>query len=164
MATGIEMQLTKRVGEYLVCAELCRMKFTATTFAGNVPEFDILAINDKYETKPIQVKAIRGGSWQFNVGKYLDISISNDKKQTIKGKKQLANPDLVCIFVKLISQGKDEFYIFRLKDLQDIIFRDYGKWLEQHEGKRPRKPKSMHCAVSPRALKGYRNNWELLKE
>jgi len=162
MATGREMQLTKRVGEYLVCAELCRMGFTATTFAGNVPEFDILAINDKYQTKPIQVKAIKGGGWQFDVSKFLDISI-NDNIQMVNGKRQLQNPNLICVFVKLISQGKDEFYIFRLKDLQNIIFRNHDGWLRQHKGKRPRNPKSMHCAVSPTDLSKYRDNWELLK-
>ncbi|MCJ7744432.1 MAG: hypothetical protein MUO99_07755, partial [Dehalococcoidales bacterium] len=73
MATGREMQLTKQVG-YLACAELCRRKFIATPFAGNVPEFDILAIDDKYEKRFVQVKAIRGGSWKFDVGKFLDIS------------------------------------------------------------------------------------------
>ncbi len=67
MATGREMQLTKQVGEYLACAELCRRGFIATPFAGNVPEFDILAISGKYETKPIQVKEGRGVSWQCDV-------------------------------------------------------------------------------------------------
>ncbi len=60
MATGREMQLTKRVGEYLVCAELCRRGLIATTLAGNVPEFDVLAINDEHETKSIQVKSHKG--------------------------------------------------------------------------------------------------------
>ncbi len=164
MATGRERQLTQRVGEYLVCAELCRMGFISTTFTGSVPEFDILAINDKYETKPIQVKTIKGGSWQFDIGKFLDISISCDGKQTINGKKKLQNPGLICIFAKLISKGEDEFYIFRLRDLQDIVFRNHKWWLEKHGGKRPRNPKSMHGAVSPGNLSKYRDNWGLLKE
>ena len=164
MATGREMQLTKRVGEYLVCAELCRMGFIATTFAGNVPDFDILAINDKGENKSIQVKAIKGGSWQFDVSKFLDISISRDGIQTIERKKRLQNPGLICIFIKLISEGKDEFYIFRLGDLQNIVFKNHNGWLKKHGGKRPRNPKSMHASVSPEDLSQYRDNWRLLKE
>jgi len=39
--TGRELQLTKQTGEYLVCAELCRKKFIATSFTGNVPDYDI---------------------------------------------------------------------------------------------------------------------------
>ena len=54
-------------------------------FTGNVPEFDILAVNDKYKTTPIQVKAIRGGDWQHNAARFLDISITPDGVQKIKG-------------------------------------------------------------------------------
>ena len=46
MATGRENHLVKQVGEYLVAAELCRRGFIATTFTGNVPEFDLLAIDE----------------------------------------------------------------------------------------------------------------------
>jgi len=164
MATGREMQLTKQVGEYLACAELSRRGFIATAFAGNVPDFDVLAINGKNETKPIQVKAIRSSSWQFNAGKFLYISISTGGVQTIESRKHLPNPDLICIFIKLISQGKDAFYIFRLKDLQNIIFRNHKNCLDKYGGKRPRNPKSMHCAVYPESLSRYRDNWKLLEE
>lgn len=163
MATGREMQLTKQIGEYLVCAELCRLKFVATSFTGNVPEFDILAINDKHETNPIQVKAIKSTSWQFDAGKFLDISFDNEHNmQRIERKKPLKNRDLICIFVKLVSQSQDEFYIFRLGDLQEILYRNHTKCLNKYGGKRPRNWKSTHCAVSPESLSRYRNNWKLL--
>lgn len=164
MATGRSMQLTKQVGEYLVSAELCRLEFITTTFTGNVPEFDILAINKKLETKTIQVKTIRGGNWQFNVRQFLNISISSDGVQTISGKKDLLNPNLICIFVKLVSQGKDEFYVFRLKGLQQIIYAGYSGWLGRHGGRRPRNPQSMLVSVSPSRLSECRDNWKLLKE
>ena len=70
MATGRDMQLTKMIGEYLVCAELCRRGLLATTFTGNVPEFDILATDKRlqYETQSeldalipsVLAKAFRG--------------------------------------------------------------------------------------------------------
>jgi len=97
-----------------------------------------MAVNDKLKTKPVQVKTIRDGSWQFDVRKFLDISISKDGSQVIQvihGKKRLENRDLNCIFVKLVSQGRDEFYIFRLQDLQDIIFKRHSEWLP-HNGVR----------------------------
>jgi len=154
MATGRERQLTKQIGEYLVSAELYRLGFVATTFTGS----NAVAINDKHETKPIQVKTIRGGNWQFNnVRRFLDISISNNGIQTIIGKKDIPNPNLICIFVKLISQGKDEFYVISSKDLQEIIFKGHREWFEKHGGRRPRNPKSMHTAVSPEDLSKYRD-------
>ena len=114
MATGRNMQLTKQIGEYLAAAELCRRGLIATTFTGNVPEFDILAINEKRETIPVQVKTIQSGSWQSDVTKFLIIDIEQGV-QTIRGKVKLQNPNLVCIFIKLIKSGKDEFYILKMK-------------------------------------------------
>lgn len=163
MVTGRSMQLTKQVGEYLVSAELCRLGFIATTFTGNVPEFDILAIDKEHKTKPVQVKAIRGGSWQFDAKKFLDISIRNGV-QTINGKKVLSNPDLICIFVLVVSQGKDKFYAFKLKDLQDIIYKEHTTWLKKHGGRRPKNPDSTHVSVSPDDLTQYQDKWELLKQ
>lgn len=111
MATGRNMQLTKQIGEYLVSAELCRRGLISTTFTGNVPGFDIIAINEKLKTIPIQVKTIASGSWQFDAKTFIEISISNET-QTIKGKTILPNPDLICVFVRLKGQNEDEFYIF----------------------------------------------------
>jgi len=54
MATGREIQLTQHRGEYLVAAELCRLGYLATTFTGNVPDIDIIAVNDKLKAKPLR--------------------------------------------------------------------------------------------------------------
>ncbi len=161
MASGRSMQLTKQIGEYLVSAELCRRGFISTTFTGNVPYFDILAINEKLETIPIQVKTMAGGSWQFDAKTFLNISISNGT-QTVQRKTHLPNPDLICVFVRLRGQNHDDFYIFRMKDLQDIIYKNYTGWLAKKKGKRPRNPNSTHCAVSPDELAPYKDNWEML--
>lgn len=46
MQSGRQNQLTKQTGEYLVCAELCRRGYIASSFTGNVPEYDVIAINN----------------------------------------------------------------------------------------------------------------------
>jgi hypothetical protein len=139
MATGRDMQLTKAVGEYLVCAELCRMGFVASSFTGNVPDFDVIAVNSKNKSIPIQVKTIRAGEWQLNADKYLDISILKGA-QRVKGKRKTSSGNLIHIFVRLSEQGKDKFYIFRFRDLQNIIYKNYTLWLHEHGGRRPRNP------------------------
>lgn len=156
------MQLTKQIGEYLASAELCRNGFIATTFTGNVPEFDILAIDNDYVTIPLQVKAIRGEHWQLDAGRYLEIE-KYDGVQKVMGKSKLPYSDLVCVFVRIVSQGKDEFYIFKQSDLQNIIFKNYKNALKKYAGKRPRNPNSTHATVSMNDLKKFRNNWFLLK-
>lgn len=161
MATGRGLQTTGQVGEYLVAAELCRRGYTATTFTRNVPYFDILAINDKNEAQPIQVKSIRGATWQFDAGAYLDISFSNCQ-QEVAGKKKLIDPEMILVLVKLVTLGKDEFFILKARDLQDLICRQYADNLKKHNNCRPKSPESTHTAVSPADVEAFRDNWDLL--
>jgi hypothetical protein len=161
MASGRKNQLTKQIGEYIVAAELCRRGLIATTFTGNVPDFDIIATNEAFETIPIQVKTIRQGAWQLDAKKYLNIAIDNGVQKIID-KLNLSNPNMVCVFVKLISQGNDEFYIFRLVDLQEIIFEFHSQYLEKHGGRRPKNENSTHTGVNPNLLERFKNNWNLI--
>ncbi len=73
MATGRSNYLTKQAGEYLVAAELSRRGYIATTFTGNVPYYDIIAVDDSGGHAVVQVKAIAGASWQFNATDFADI-------------------------------------------------------------------------------------------
>lgn len=161
MATGRSMQLTKQIGEYLVVAELGRRGLIATTFTGNVPDFDILAIDEEYRTIPIQVKTIRGVSWQFDARSFLKIEMNNER-QEVAGKTNLQYADFPCVFVKLIGQGRDGFYVFRLRDLQDIIDATYRGNLQAKGGVRPRNPKSTHTAVWPEQLDRFKDKWDLI--
>lgn len=157
------MQLVKQVGEYLVAAELSRRGYISTTFTGNVPEFDILAINEDLKTTPLQVKTVRSGSWQFDASRYIEIDIK-DGAQVVLGKKKLSHPDLICVLVKLGENRNDEFYIMRLKNLQSIILRDYKRHLKEKGGKRPKRPDSTHCAIYPRHMQRYKDNWQLIED
>jgi hypothetical protein len=156
MASGRSNQLTRQIGEHLVAAKLGRMGYVATPFAGNVPMYDILAANLEGHAIPIQVKAINGPSWQFKADRFLEIEM-RDGEQIVKGRKIVPNPDLICILVLLKENEHDEFYVLRFRDLQDIFFDSYKG------GRRPRNPESMHCAVWPKELEQFRDNWQLLE-
>lgn len=162
MVNGRSLQITGQAGEYLVAAELCRLGFIATTFTGNMPGFDILAIDEKQKPLFIQVKTIKEKTWQFNLRKFLDIRFSNNR-QEIYGKNKLQNPDMIWILVKLVSTGKDQFYILKLKEMQEIIYNNHKAYLKKHNGIRPRNPASMHTAVSTSHLLKYSDNWKLFK-
>jgi len=151
MATGHDMQLTKQVGEYLVAAEVCRRGFIATTFTGNVPHYDIIALDASGRHRAIQVKAIRGGAWQFDCRTFVDIRLEGEK-QIVGQPTQVPYPDLVCVFVRLLGQGADEFYVLTWSDLQKIIIAGYCRNLEGHGGVRPRKHDSFHGAIHPQML------------
>ncbi len=137
-----------------MAAELGRMGFVATPFAGNVPNFDLLVANEAGYAIPVQVKAINGPSWQFTATTFLDIEF-NGEVQTVVGQRATLNPDLVCVLVLLVGAGKDEFYTLRFKDLQGHIAGIYKG------GRRPKNPKSTHCAVWPKELQVFKN-WNAL--
>ena len=162
MATGRSIQVTKQVGEYLVACELARRGLLVATFAGNVPDFDIIATDFKGASCPIQVKAARGGSWQFTITKFVDITF-NGKKQIIGNKKPLLIPHLLCVFVVAAEKyGDDRFYILEWSTVQDTIIANHARWLEIHGGIRPKKFDSMHCAIGEQHLRDYKDNWSLI--
>ena len=86
MQSGRQNQLTKQTGEYLVCAELCRRGYNATSFTGNVPDYDVIAIDKNNKVIQIQVKTIKSGTWQLNARNYLEIEITQDNRQLIQKK------------------------------------------------------------------------------
>ena len=94
MATGRGNQLIKQIGEYLVACELARQGLLVATFSGNIPDFDLIATDLKGSSCPIQVKTIKGGSWQFSIDKFADITFEGNK-QLIGDKKPLSMPHLV---------------------------------------------------------------------
>lgn len=162
MATGLDMQLIQRRGEYLVVAELCRRGYLATTFSGNVPDFDIIAVDDKLRAIPVQVKAARA-SWQFNAERFLEI----EKKQGLQrvlGRKKLRNPKVVWVFVYLGDEQNPEFYLLTEQQVQDILYREYVRNLEAKGGRRPRNPGSTHEAIDRMILQEYRDNWDIVAE
>jgi hypothetical protein len=120
--------------------------------------FDLLAADPSGYAIPIQVKAINSGSWQFGANSFLEIEQVDSNVRKVKGRKVLLNPDLVCIFILLKGLGTDEFYIFQLHELQSHCERVY-----KPRGPGSKNPTSLHCAVSPKDLDRFRDNWELLK-
>jgi len=156
MATGLSTQLTRQIGEHLVTAELGRRQVIGTPFAGNVPDIDILAFANGISA-PIQVKAINGISWQFDVRSFLDV-IPTEKGQKVNGLKDL-NRKIICIFVVVGKNlGEDTFYIFQLGWLQDYFRSHYG------EGRQlPKNIKSFHCAIWKKDLEQHLGKWEVIE-
>jgi len=119
MATGRSNQLIKQIGEYLVACELARRGLLVATFSGNVPDFDLIATDFKGSSCPIQVKTIKGGSWQFSIDKFADITFDGSK-QLIGDKKPLPIRQLVCVFVLAAEKyGEDQFFVLEWSKVQE---------------------------------------------
>lgn len=155
MATGKDNQLAKQIGESIVVAELGRRGCIATAFSGNVPILDILAINPSSRQLQIQVKAIRGVSWQFDVRQFLDVHVVGNR-QIVKGKVPPSYKHLVCVFVIIRQSGIDEFFIFPWHFLQEYCSKNYVP------RRKPKNIDSFHCAIWPKDLLKYKDNWKLI--
>lgn len=164
MSTGRSNQVIKQVGEYLVACELARQDLLVATFSGNVPDFDLIATDSKGSSCPIQVKTIKGGAWQFSIDKFAHITFEG-KKQIIGAKKPLPIPQLICVFVIAGKKyGEDQFFVVERAKVQDILINNYQRWLDSHDGVRPRKFDSLHCSIVPSDLKKYKDKWQIIKK
>lgn len=168
MSKGLRNKLAGQTGEFLVCAELGRRGLIATSFTGNVPEFDLIVANETLKTVPIQVKTSRGHSWPTKAGTWLDIEVDDNTRQQIDhGNCSIAHPDLIYVCVSLAEAGtekRDRFFIILKKDLQMICADNYRHWMGKHEWKRPRNYKSMDNRYDTQNLEPFEDNWELIFE
>ncbi len=160
MASGLGTQLTGKVGEHLVTAELARRGILATPFSGSVPGIDILAYAN-HVAAPIQVKAIdleHGDSWQFDVRRFLQIE-KTDTEQIIHGTNQDLDRELICIFVALKGGlGDAEFYICKYGWLQDYF-------LDHYKGRKvPQNIDSFHCAIWKKDMAAHSGKWSVVED
>lgn len=63
MRSGRAKIVVGQVGEYAVSGVLGKCGLIATPFAGNIPGFDVLVVDDKLNCLPIQVKTSSGSQW-----------------------------------------------------------------------------------------------------
>ena len=166
MKTGRSKYLTKQAGEYLVAAELSRRGYIATTFTGNVPYYDIIAVDDRGGHVVVQVKAVATASWQFNATDFAEIVIKG-RQQIVRCAREEPYPDLMCVLVQVAradSGAHDRFYVLPWRDLSRVAVAHHTEYLAKHGGIRPRKPESMHMALHPSEIKEYEGKWETLKK
>lgn len=166
MATGHAIKLTQQIGEYLACAELGRRGFIATTFTGNVPEYDLLVCNESLRTIPVQVKTSRGKSWPSRADLWLDIELDEmTKRQVNRGKRAIQNPDLIYVCIVLGETGAgDRFFICEKSDVQAACIASYTRWMEPKGWIRPENPKSMDNRYGIEDLLQFENNWALIEQ
>lgn len=164
MATGRSNKLVGQTGEYLIAAELSRRGLIATTFTGNVPHYDIIASDETGRHVSLQVKASRGASWQFgNITQYCDIRFAG-KRQVVGKPKACPVNRLIVAFVRIADNGKDSFYILPWGTLRDMLVEHHSGFLARHDGMRPKKWDSLHCAIEEKVLKPHEDRWDVIEQ
>ena len=166
MKTGRSLYLTKQAGEYSVAAELSRRGYIATTFTGNVPYYDIIAVDDCGGHVVVQVKAIAGASWQFKATDFAEIVIKG-QQQIVRCAREEPYPGLLCVLVRVAradSGARDRFYVLPWRDLCRVIVDGHTKYLAKHGGIRPRNPESTHTSLQPSQIEAWEGKWEILEK
>jgi hypothetical protein len=164
MSTGRSKRLVGQTGEYLVAAELSRRGLIATTFTGNVPNYDIIASDEDGKHVSVQVKTSSTPSWQFgDISRFCSITF-NGQQQVIGRPKNCPVRGLVVVFVWLDATGADRFYILEWDKLRDLLIRGHAGFLAKHNGIRPNVWNSLHSAISEETLRPYRDQWDIIKE
>ena len=153
-----------RCGEHIVCAELLRRGIVATTFSGNMPDFDILTPSHKVQVKTTTEKGKKDETWPIgNADKWLkfDEELLKREIQRILGKQERDDKDYIFVFVLLGGKyGKDRFFILKQPEVQDIIYNRYiGKCKEEYEGYKVRRRKSTYANVHLFQLEPYEDKW-----
>jgi hypothetical protein len=118
--------LTRQIGEHLVVAELGRHGIVATPFAGNMPDYDVVALTPTGQSIYIQVKAMNSGDWQLNAKQFLLIEYDRElNQQRNNGLRLPSVAPLFFVLVKIIGSGKDEFYVLAYSEVQRIVLEHY---------------------------------------
>ena len=143
-----------------MAAELCRLNLLATPFAGNVPHYDIIASGQAGGAVAIQVKAINGKTWQFDIRKFVKATLAEDEKHQVIGERESEPyPGLICVLVVLSGTGKDRFFVLKWKELQAILVRGYKAYLLKHGHVRPKAPASFHTALAIKDVEPFESKW-----
>ena len=71
--------------------------------------------------------------------------------------------NLICVLVRLHTDGADRFYVLRRPELQRVLINGYRDYLERHGGHRPRRTDSFHTALREPDIKPFLGNWSLFE-
>ena len=104
-------------GEYFVVVSLLKRNIIATLAPRNTPYFDILATNDMQSVNiRVKTKSAPSVVWQWMAKEYGTIYRNINR-----------GSDLVCLVDLKETEGNPDYYIFRTKELNEVILDDFQK-------------------------------------
>jgi hypothetical protein len=163
MRAGLSNKVVGQTGEFAVCAELGKRGMIACPFAGNVPGFDVLAVDEHLNCIPIQVKTSKGRTWI--TGDLLNyVTVERNGKQMILGQATKPHfPNLIRVYVSLGQPGeRNRYFVLTESDFYKVAVDSFREWFEKHGGIRPRNPDSRHTAVDISILEPFEDKWDLV--
>ena len=168
MSTGKKNKLTGQIGEHLVSAMLGTMGFYASPYSGNVPGFDITAVNSEtLNSFPIQVKTSNGGSLVHStINKWVEHHVDENNYQHFGELLKLPNPNIIWVMVQIKNNelNSARYFICTEKQIQTKIVDRYKEFMERHNSRRPGGGASLQAILNLKDLQEFEDNWEILNK
>ncbi len=156
ISRGGRTQQVARAGEHFVVAELNKRGAFAMSFAGNMPQIDLIACNcDQSRTVQIQVKTKSGWrAWQTSI---------LHGKPTRAPENEL-DEKVYWVFVDLgDTYQAPRYWIAPDWWVRNDIYQTHQHYLESHGGKRAKTPDSTHHAIDEKRLEQWKDRWDVLR-
>ena len=168
MTTGKKNKLTGQIGEHLVSAILGTMGFYASPYSGNVPGFDITAVNSKtLQSFPIQVKTSNGGALVHSViHKWIEHHVDENNYQHLGELLKLPNPNIIWVMVQIKNNelSTARYFVCREAQIQIKIVERFKNFMEKHNYRRPGRGASPQAVLNLKDVQEFENNWKILSE
>lgn len=166
MSSGAHNKLIGQIGENLVAAKLGTLGYYASPYAGNVPGFDLTAVDSKtLSSFPVQVKCSTGKTLVHSqIDRWVETNIDSTGKYAFGELTKLEHPNMLWIMVNL-PKGQIEsarYFICRAADIQKLVVERFLAFIERHQYRRPNGGNSKQAILSIRELHRFEDNWQLI--
>lgn len=165
MSNGVSNKLTGQIGEHLVAAKLGSLGFYASPYSGNVPDFDITAVNSlTLKSLPVQVKTSNANTLVHSqIDKWIEVELDKNNKYHFGELLPVTNPEMIWVIVKLAAGDIQHarFFICTKLEIRDRIVKRFMKFMEKHDFKRPGGGGSLQAILKYKELADTEDKWEL---
>lgn len=166
MRHKLNNKLVGQVGEHLLSAKLGMKGYYASPYAGNVPAFDITAVNaETLESFVIQVKTSTTNTLlQSDIDKWIETDIDETGLYSFGRLKELTNPDMIWVAVNLNDDNLHEtrYFLCREYEIQKAIVERFVTWIKGHNYRRPKGGKSTQAILKIEDMLPFEDNWAIL--
>ncbi|MGX5914804.1 hypothetical protein ACR0ST_08750 [Aliidiomarina sp. Khilg15.8] len=168
MSSGAHNKLIGQVGEHLVAAKLGMLGFYASPYAGNVPGFDLTAVESKtLASFPVQVKCSTGGTLAHTlIDSWVETEIDPTGKYSFGSLKQLDHPDMLWVLVNIRQSKMEEarYFLCLESDIQRLAVERFMPFMQRHDFRRPKGGSSKQAILTTQELSDFEDNWELTRK
>lgn len=168
MSSGAHNKLIGQIGENLVAAKLGTLGCYASPYAGNVPGFDLTAVDSQtLSSFPVQVKCSTGNTLVHSqIDRWIETHIDSTGKYSFGERVPLDHPNMLWIMVNL-PKGQIEnarYFICREADIQKLVVERFVAFIQRHDYRRPNGGTSKQAILTIKELGIFEDKWSAIAQ